>query len=77
VLFCNRPIATDTPRLMDIPASILQLFGQPLPRQMQGRPIFPADGQQAAVKGMLDPSTLVQSGAAPGALLSPEERDAS
>ena len=34
--------------------------------------IFPEEPSQATVKGMLDPTTLSQSGAAPGALVFPE-----
>jgi hypothetical protein len=42
--------------------------------------IFPEQDQTATVAGMLDPTTLAQSGAAPGALIFPErelERTAS
>jgi len=45
---------------------------------MQGRMILPEAGDDASVSGMLDPTTLEQSGAAPGALIfPPEERQAS
>ncbi|MFZ5480872.1 MAG: alkaline phosphatase family protein [Myxococcota bacterium] len=64
VFFCNRPVKTETPRLLDIPFSILSLFGQKPPKYMQGAMIF---GDEAVAKGMLDPATLSQSGAAPGA----------
>jgi predicted AlkP superfamily phosphohydrolase/phosphomutase len=77
VLFANRAIACDDPRLLDVPASVLRLFGQPVPGYMGGQMIFAEPGREAAVRGMLDPTTLVQSGAAPGALVfPPEERDA-
>ncbi len=75
VFFCNRPIKTDAPRLIDLPASILSLFGQTPPTYMQGGMIFPTvrDSLPAAAPGvghgMLDPNTLCQSGAAPGALV--------
>jgi hypothetical protein len=72
VLFCNRAITTETPRLVDIPASVMRLFGQPIPRYMQGEMIFGEPGARAEVAGMLDPASLAQSGAAPGAMIFPE-----
>ncbi|MDH3211916.1 MAG: alkaline phosphatase family protein [Myxococcales bacterium] len=78
VLLCNRPIATENPRLIDIPASVMRLFGQEIPRYMQGKMIFAEDAEAGSVRGMLDPTSLSQSGAAPGALIFPEpERVAS
>jgi predicted AlkP superfamily phosphohydrolase/phosphomutase len=64
VLFCNRKIATERPRLIDIPLSIVELFGQKRARHMQGEMIFT---QGAAVAGLFDARRLDQSGAAPGA----------
>jgi predicted AlkP superfamily phosphohydrolase/phosphomutase len=64
VFFCNRRIATERPRLIDIPLSILELFGQQRARYMQGEMIFARD---AAVGGSFAPELLDQSGAAPGA----------
>jgi predicted AlkP superfamily phosphohydrolase/phosphomutase len=72
VLLCNRPIAREFPRLVDIPASVMRLFGQEIPKYMQGEMIFPEEGAEGSVQGMLDPTTLSQSGAAPGALVFPE-----
>jgi predicted AlkP superfamily phosphohydrolase/phosphomutase len=72
VFFCNRRIATERPRLIDIPLSILELFGQKRARYMQGDMIFAAD---ARVGGGFDPKRLDQSGAAPGARVG-LERDA-
>ena len=80
VFLCNRAITTESPRLIDIPASVLRLFGQEVPGYMQGEMIFPEDSQPGAVAGMLDPRSLAQSGAAPGARIFPErepERTAS
>jgi predicted AlkP superfamily phosphohydrolase/phosphomutase len=68
VFFSNRAISTESPRLVDVPASVMKLFGQEIPRYMQGEMILPGD---ARVRGMLDPTTLEQSGAAPGALVFP------
>jgi predicted AlkP superfamily phosphohydrolase/phosphomutase len=72
VFFCNRKIACERPRLIDIPYSVLALFGQTPARHMQGDMIFAAD---AAVGGSFDPKRLDQSGAAPGARIL-VERDA-
>jgi predicted AlkP superfamily phosphohydrolase/phosphomutase len=71
VFFCNRPICEERPRLVDVPASVLRLFGQEIPRYMQGRMIFAESGAEATARGMLDPATLDQSDAAPGALVPP------
>jgi len=78
VLFCNRAITDEKPRLVDVPATVMRLFGQEIPGYMQGRMILPEDSSEALVSGMLDPTTLEQSGAAPGALVfPPAERKAS
>jgi predicted AlkP superfamily phosphohydrolase/phosphomutase len=67
VLFCNRAITIETPHLADVPASVIRLFGHEPPPQMTGRDLFARPGETATVTGALDPSTLSQSGAAPGA----------
>ncbi len=70
VFFCNRPIVQKQPRLIDVPFSILSLFGQKPPDYMQGRMIFTAKGEGdglATTRGLLDPASLAQSGCAPGA----------
>jgi len=78
VLLCNRPITAENPRLIDIPASVMRLFGQEIPGYMRGEMIFSEEEEEGAIRGMLDPTRLVQSGAAPGALIFPEsERKAS
>jgi predicted AlkP superfamily phosphohydrolase/phosphomutase len=64
VFFCNRRIASERPRLVDVPLSIVELFGQPRAGHMQGEMLFARD---AAVGGSFDPRLLDQSGAAPGA----------
>jgi len=43
VLFCNRPIKTREPRLMDVGPTILDMFGVDVPRYMDGRPLSVAD----------------------------------
>ena len=75
VFLCNRSIAAEQPRLIDIPASVLRLFGQAIPGYMQGETIFPEDGAEGAVRGMLDARELSQSGAAPGAMVFPDTRE--
>ncbi|MBU0756311.1 MAG: alkaline phosphatase family protein, partial [Planctomycetes bacterium] len=40
IFFCNRPIATDKPKLMDMGPTTLKLFGVPIPPHMDGRPLF-------------------------------------
>ena len=78
VFFCDRAINTETPRLIDIPATIMKLFGQKIPSYMQGQMLLPVKPEDGSAKGMLDPAMLEQSGAAPGALIfPPEERKAS
>jgi predicted AlkP superfamily phosphohydrolase/phosphomutase len=39
VLFCNRKIEEDAPRLMDLGPTTLDLFGVDVPRHMDGRPL--------------------------------------
>lgn len=72
VFFCNRTILDETPHIMDIPFSVLSLFGAKPPGYMQGKMLFAKAGEQAGVRGPLDPRTLSQSGSAPGALVSKE-----
>lgn len=72
VFFCNRRIATENPRLIDLPLSVVELFGQKRARYMQGEMIFAPD---AGVAGSFDPKRLDQSGAAPGARIA-HEKDA-
>ncbi len=69
VFFCNRPITTETPHILDMAPSTLKQFGVDIPDYMQGQPIFTDPGQGGPVSGPLDPTTLSQSGSAPGALV--------
>jgi predicted AlkP superfamily phosphohydrolase/phosphomutase len=39
VLFCNRKIHSEHPRLLDLAATILEQFGVPIPDYMDGRPL--------------------------------------
>ena len=70
VFFCNRRIACERPRLIDVPASVLGLFGQPRPGYMQGEMIFAPGG---AVGGSFGPERLDQSAKAPGARVGVEK----
>jgi predicted AlkP superfamily phosphohydrolase/phosphomutase len=73
VFFSNLPITTETPNILDLAPSVMTLFGQEPPKYMQGRPVFPAAGGDAPVRGPLDPHTLSQSGSAPGARIFPAD----
>ena len=44
VLFCNRRIETERPRLMDIGPTVLDMFGVPVPKHMDGRPLAVQNG---------------------------------
>lgn len=37
ILFCNRPIEAENPRLLDVGPTILKLFGVPVPEYMDGK----------------------------------------
>jgi predicted AlkP superfamily phosphohydrolase/phosphomutase len=71
VFFCDRAIAEENPRLVDVPATVMRLFGQEIPGYMQGQMLLPEGSSEAPVKGMVDPGAIEQSGAAPGALIFP------
>ena len=43
VLFCNRKIATEKPRLMDLGTTALEMFGVDVPSHMDGKPLKLAD----------------------------------
>jgi predicted AlkP superfamily phosphohydrolase/phosphomutase len=46
VIFSDRPINTETPDLMDLGPTALELFGVPAPKYMQGRPLLgPAEAK--------------------------------
>ena len=45
VLFCNRPIDAEHPRLMDIGPTVLSMFGVEVPRYMDGKPLTVADAE--------------------------------
>ncbi|HEY7330184.1 MAG TPA: alkaline phosphatase family protein [Gemmataceae bacterium] len=43
VLFCNRPIESEKPRLLDLAPTVLDLFGIKTPDYMDGKPLIVAD----------------------------------
>lgn len=43
VLFCNRAIEAEQPRLMDIGPTVLDMFGINVPKNMDGKPLVVAD----------------------------------
>ena len=43
VLFCNRPIDSEHPRLMDMGPTVLDMFGVEVPKYMDGKPLAVAD----------------------------------
>ena len=43
VLFCNREIEDEAPRMMDLAPTVLELFGVKTPKYMDGRPLVVAD----------------------------------
>lgn len=43
VLFCNRPVQTKRPRLMDIGPTVMDMFGVPIPGHMDGKALTVAD----------------------------------
>jgi len=42
-LFCNRPIDADSPSIMDVGPTVLDLFNVPVPGYMEGKPLFAKD----------------------------------
>jgi predicted AlkP superfamily phosphohydrolase/phosphomutase len=43
ILFCNRPIESEKPRLLDLGPTVLDLFGIKTPEYMDGKPLVVAD----------------------------------
>ncbi len=48
VLFCNRPIDSEHPRLMDMGPTVLDMFGVAVPKYMDGKPLAVADEHNEA-----------------------------
>jgi predicted AlkP superfamily phosphohydrolase/phosphomutase len=49
VLFCDRPIETENPRLLDIGPTVLDLFGIAVPDYMDGKPLAVGDRENGRV----------------------------
>jgi len=43
ILFCNRPITTERPRLIDVGPTVLDMFGVDVPMYMDGKPLAVTD----------------------------------
>ena len=43
VIFCNRKISDERPRLIDIGPTVLDMFGVKVPAHMDGKPLSVAD----------------------------------
>ncbi|KPK74420.1 MAG: nucleotide pyrophosphatase [Phycisphaerae bacterium SM23_30] len=50
VLFCNRPLDAEEPRLMDIGPTVLDMFGVEVPSHMDGRPLSVAQTGEDKLK---------------------------
>ena len=60
VFWCNRKINTDTPNILDIAPTALDLFGVGIPRYMQGQPLFgPRKSEPQEVPAEAVPDELV------------------
>lgn len=55
IFFCNRPVKKADPHIVDVSASVLDLFGVPVPGYMDGRSLF--DGDDEPDKGNPEVST--------------------
>jgi predicted AlkP superfamily phosphohydrolase/phosphomutase len=51
VLFCNRVLDVESPRLMDIAPTVLDMFGVAVPEYMDGKAVAVADSSAGVVKG--------------------------
>ena len=51
VLFCNRPVGTEGPRLMDIGPTVLDMFGVKVPQHMDGVPLEVGEGNGSTGTG--------------------------
>ena len=58
VLFCNHPISTESPRLLDIAPTVLNLFACPIPEYMDGKVLEIGDRQSSAAPAEPSPVEL-------------------
>src|SRR5262249_22365198 len=54
VLFCNRAIESDNPRLLDIAPTVLDLFGVTVPSYMDGQALIVSDSSNGIAHGQKD-----------------------
>jgi predicted AlkP superfamily phosphohydrolase/phosphomutase len=54
VLFCNHAISSESPRLLDLAPTVLDLFGCPIPEYMDGKPLVVGE-QQLLVADVVTP----------------------
>jgi predicted AlkP superfamily phosphohydrolase/phosphomutase len=62
VLFCNRPIETANPRLLDIGPTVLDLFGVAVPEYMDGKALQVGEAANGVPVGKKDPLPQVTHG---------------
>jgi predicted AlkP superfamily phosphohydrolase/phosphomutase len=56
VLFCNRPVETENPRLVDVGPTVLELFGVAAPGYMDGKPLAVGPAHVPRASGKPSPS---------------------
>lgn len=56
ILFCNRPVVTENPRLIDVAPTVLSLFGVPVPDYMDGKPMIIGDRAAKKAPSEREPS---------------------
>jgi predicted AlkP superfamily phosphohydrolase/phosphomutase len=61
ILFCNRPIENTYPRLMDVGATVLEMFGVPVPDYMDGKAWTVGEPAQGMTRPRKDPVPQVVS----------------
>ena len=57
VLFCNHAISSESPRLLDLAPTVLDLFGCPIPEYMDGKPLVVGEQQSLAADVVPPPVT--------------------
>jgi predicted AlkP superfamily phosphohydrolase/phosphomutase len=56
MLFCNRPIDVEHPKITDIAPTVLDLFGVPVPAHMDGKPIMTGQPRATTINSKQDPA---------------------
>ncbi len=55
ILFCNRPVQSPNPRLIDVAPTVLSLFGLPVPDYMDGKPWLIGEAAPSPLKPRRQP----------------------